>query len=118
MRARFTAYKYRLPDYLIATTDPTSGEWREDRKAWKTELLHFCDTLDYNAFRAGAAGEAGTNEAGEPLVTAPFRATVVPKGTLNLMDVCETSTLVQREGRWFYARGDVSYDSPQEYADE
>lgn len=43
VRARFTAFSYRLPDFLMATTDPEGAEWNEDAAAWKKSLLTFCD---------------------------------------------------------------------------
>jgi hypothetical protein len=42
VRARYTAYAYRLPDYLMRTTDPEGDEWDADVTSWKKGLLGFC----------------------------------------------------------------------------
>ena len=42
VRARYTAYKYRLPDYIMRTTDPDGSEYNSDAGAWKKDLLKFC----------------------------------------------------------------------------
>ena len=114
VRARYSAYCYRLPDFLIETTDPQGEEWRTDVKAWKKELLQFSDEIDFQSFAAEEAAEAAANAQGEACVSVPFRATFLKKGTINIMDLCETSTLVQRDASWLYARGEVSYDSPKQ----
>ena len=42
VRARYTAYAYRLPDFLMATTDPEGSEYEADAAGWKRSLLGFC----------------------------------------------------------------------------
>ena len=40
-QARYTAFAYRLPDYLMETTDPEGEEWNKDAAGWKKGLLGF-----------------------------------------------------------------------------
>ena len=112
IRARYTAFRYRLPDYLISTTHPDGEEWQgEDQAMWKKGLLGFCDdfefqglTVDDVAVDSDADGEA---EVG-------FRANICQKGTLNLMGLREISTVRKSEdGRWLYWKGDTTYENPQ-----
>lgn len=42
VRARYTAYAYRLPDFLMRTTDPNGAEYEADHAGWKRSLLGFC----------------------------------------------------------------------------
>lgn len=42
VRARYTAFSYRLPDFLMETTDPEGSEYEPDLKMWKKSLLAFC----------------------------------------------------------------------------
>ena len=42
VRARYSAYAYRLPDFLMRTTDPQGAEYDADAAAWKRGLLGFC----------------------------------------------------------------------------
>ena len=93
IRARYTAYAYRLPDFLIDTTSPDHEEWETDRTAWKKDLLTFCDTfvcegLEVGQQQAGDAAAVG----GADAVQVPFRAKLVQKGAIKMLDLLETST--------------------------
>ena len=45
-------------------------------------------------------------------VSVPFRARLVQKGAIKMLDLLETSTLVPGpDGGWLYAAGDVSYEA-------
>ena len=57
IRARYAAYAYRLPDFLIETTSPDHGEWQSDRAAWKKELLAFCDNFVCEGLEVGELKE-------------------------------------------------------------
>ena len=47
MRSRYTAYAYRLPQWVMSTTHRTNVDWRSDAKAWQKELLGFCDGFEF-----------------------------------------------------------------------
>ncbi len=49
VRARFTAFAYRLPAFLMRTTDPEGEEYQEDASGWTRSLLGFCDDFEFQA---------------------------------------------------------------------
>uniref|UniRef100_A0A7S3BIJ8 YchJ-like middle NTF2-like domain-containing protein n=1 Tax=Haptolina ericina TaxID=156174 RepID=A0A7S3BIJ8_9EUKA len=110
VRARYTAFCYRLPDFLMSTTDPEGSEWQPDGAAWKKSMLGFMDNLDFQKLRV----------VDEQLGSAPdeasvhFRATFVQKGSINIVDAVERSQFVRRDGHWLYASGVVEYEAPQD----
>lgn len=108
VRARYAAYAYRLPDFLIDTTSPEHEEWQADRAAWKKELLNFCDTFVCDGLEVGEQQPADAADA----VKVSFRAKLVQKGAIKMLDLLETSTLVRgAEGGWLYAKGEVGYEA-------
>ncbi|KAL1524054.1 hypothetical protein AB1Y20_018965 [Prymnesium parvum] len=107
VRARYTAYCYRLPDFLMATTDPEGEEFQADAASWKKSLLQFCDQMDFQRLEVQHVNV----DASPP--TVQFQASLVQKGTLNLMDMRETSEFIERDGKWFYTHGTVAYESPR-----
>lgn len=106
VRARYTAYAYRLPDFLISTTSASHEEWQADRTEWKRQLLNFCDSF---AFEGLELGEHTTEADGSEKVS--FRATIVEKGAIKMLDLLETSTFVREDDRWMYSHGEVSYEA-------
>jgi len=108
VRARYSAYRYRLPDFLMQTTDPQSPEWDADHAAWKRGLLGFCDDFEFQTLHVEETTMVGEEEA-----QVAFRADFCQKGTLNLMTLCETSSFVRHPttGAWLYANGQVTYDA-------
>jgi len=104
IRARYTAYAYRLPDFLIETTSPNHDEWQADRAAWKRDLLGFCDNFVCDGLEVGELSEQHVAGDDSACVQVPFRASLVQKGAIKMLDLIETSTLVQAEGGgWLYA---------------
>ena len=41
LKARYSAYVERKPDFIIDTTHPTNEEYDEDRDAWRARILDF-----------------------------------------------------------------------------
>ena len=52
-------YCYRLPDFLMATTDPEGPAWDPDAAGWKKALLGYCDELAAESARAYGSCGAG-----------------------------------------------------------
>jgi SEC-C motif-containing protein len=111
VRARYSAYAYRLPQYLISTTDPQGSEWHQDTAVWKRELLGYCDKFEFQKLRLDDDGVGSVAPGDGEAVVVGFRANILQKGTLNLMALHERSTLSQHDGSWLYAKGDVEYES-------
>ncbi len=114
LRSRYTAYAYRVPEFLMSSTEVGGPEWDENANTWKRSLLQFCDDFKFLNLKVGEKVESP-----EPgMTTIAFRAQLVQKGSINLMDLCETSVFVKGDGegdeeRWFYREGAVSYEAPQ-----
>jgi len=108
VRARYSAYATRDPDFLMSTTDPDGPEWATDSGEWKRSLLGFCDDFEFQQLDVGdAAVEA---ESG----TVSFRAHIAQKGTVNLLVLCEKSRFRKdASGRWLYTDGDVTYEAQE-----
>ena len=41
LKARYSAYTERKPDFIIDTTHPSNEEYDEDREAWRARILDF-----------------------------------------------------------------------------
>ena len=41
LKARYSAYVERKPDFIMDTTHPTNDEYDEDRDAWRARILDF-----------------------------------------------------------------------------
>lgn len=46
LRARYTAYAFELPTFIMQTT--LGSEREKDRKAWRAEILKFCKTFQFD----------------------------------------------------------------------
>lgn len=108
VRARYSAYTCRVPDYLMATTDPEGEEWNADTAGWRKTLLKFCDDFEFQGLEVLADGiEMGTGSA-----KVPFKAKFCQKGTVALTILNELSTFRQTgNGEWLYTKGEVSYEA-------
>ena len=109
VRARFSAYAYRLPEFLMQTTDPQGPEFVADTGAWTRSLLGFCDDFEMQSLEIGEVEQV----AGDALLGhVAFRANMVKKGTLNLITLCERSRFRRGEdGNWLYVDGVVNYEA-------
>lgn len=105
VRARYSAYAARLPDFLIATTDPNGPEWQEDIVAWKKGLIKYCDMFEFQGL------SMGEEDLEEETATVAFKAAFVQKGSVNLLNLCETSNFVKSDGEWLYNSGAVDYEA-------
>ena len=124
VRSRYCAYRYRVPDYLISTTDPEGDEWDADQSKWKRSLLTFCDDFEFQGLEVGetkegsgfrqAQGAAGEGKTACTLAEVDFRAKFCQKGTVKLTVLNEKSTFRKTDdGEWLYAKGDVEYEAQE-----
>lgn len=109
VRARYTAYCYRLPDFLMDTTDPEGSAWSSDTAAWKKALLGYCDQLVFQGLEIGSITGGGEDD---DAAQVDFKARFVEKGTINLSVLCEKSLFRKAAGKWMYVDGEVNYESP------
>ena len=106
VKARYTAFAYRMPDFLIDTTSPAHGEWQADRGEWKKSLLNMCDSFVFEGLELESEPPPAADEA-----HVTFRAHLVQKGSIKMVDAIETSKFVRDGERWLYASGDVEYEA-------
>lgn len=98
MRSRFAAYAKGRVDYIIATTDPTSPHWQDDREKWRHEVQYFCEVTRFEGL-AILEAPPPADEHG----TVSFRAELSHDG--KDVSIVENSSFRRREGRWFYVEG-------------
>mmetsp|Transcript_31753 Transcript_31753/g.66292 ORF Transcript_31753/g.66292 Transcript_31753/m.66292 type:complete len:246 (+) Transcript_31753:115-852(+) len=124
LRSRYSAFSYRLIEYVMRSTHPTCRDYREDKVAWAKDLnkggmfdsfefvdLTIIDDDDEN-------NEGGEDEDGEEngYVTfkvtlraredKPMYATVAGQETV----ITEKSKFIKEKGVWKYASGEVQSD--------
>lgn len=109
LRARYTAYRYRQPAFLIATTAHDSPEWRADEAKWTRELLEQCDRFVFERLRVLREPELVGETA-----TATFAVSLVEKGSIRMFRAVETSEYVLEDGHWLYRDGEVRYEVDEE----
>ena len=109
LRARYTAFKYRLPDFLMATTNPEGPEYQPDLVSWRKELLKFCDSL---CFEGLEIDREGAKDAESARIT--FTVNMVEKGSIKMFKATEDSLFRLRDGKWLYDSGEVSYGATDE----
>ena len=107
IRARWAAYAYRLPEYIIASTDKSSSEFSKDKIKWAKKMSMF-DGYDFVSLEIGSS-EVGTPESGrvEVCYLSPNVFTLQPKNKLSDPPVAtaERSKFVKRDGAWLFADG-------------
>lgn len=109
VRARYTAYRYRQPGFLIVTTAEGSEEWHADAAKWTKELLLMCDRFAFEKLRLLSEPSIEGSTA-----TATFSVSLVEKGTIRMFRAVETSTFMLQDGRWLYSDGEVRYEDDKE----
>ena len=117
LRCRFSAFAFRLPLPIIATTHSDNRDYRTDRVAW-ARMLNRDGMFDDFRFARLEVGEAeeGANER-EAFLS--FRATLRrfsgskdEDGMADEMTLLERSRFVRtKEGGWLYANGEVTTDA-------
>jgi len=133
MRSRYSAYAYRLPQWIIDTTHKTNVDWRADKNKWRRELTGFCDGFDFLGLEVVA--EADGESADEYFVefVAKLRTSNQPRDTSKGVqgvirtiksrngedyvdaDFRERSRFLREGGKWMYAAGDVDFDPSVEF---
>ena len=114
IKSRYSAFAYRLPEYIIATTQKNGPEWMSNQEVWETELLEFMDTYEMtsDSRRLGCIVEACKYD-GEKEASVLFKALMRNKeeSANALVEIWEKSSVVREGNYWVYKRGSL-----QEYA--
>ena len=77
-----------------------------DRGEWKKSLLNMCDSFVFEGLELESEPPSAADEA-----HLTFRAHLVQKGAIKMVDEIETSKFVRDGERWLYASGDVEYEA-------
>lgn len=96
MRSRYCAYARCLPDYIMATTDPTHF-LEKDHKKWKEQILSFCKNTLFEKLEIISSQE-NNNEA---FVT--FKAFL--KQNKKDASFTEKSHFKKVDNSWYYIEG-------------
>ena len=110
LRTRFTAFAYRLPLPIIATTHPENRDYQSDKAKWARLLDRegMFDSFDFVELSVGAAEDgAGADES---FLT--FKATLRPRDGGEDQTFTERSRFLRSGGTWLYASGEVRTDTP------
>ncbi|GJQ08579.1 hypothetical protein GpartN1_g370.t1 [Galdieria partita] len=98
LRARFSAFAYRLSKYIMGTTHISNEDWTADRLAWENSILEFCDQYSFVSLDI-----LENKIAGPDITYILFRANLVEKG--EPVNFIERSKFVKDRNRWYYASG-------------
>ena len=108
VRARYSAFANRIPDFLIATTDPMGEEWTEwtrncSEEEWRRQLGVFLDGHDCHELRVGQTEYMGDHEA-----VVRFEADLCETGTTDLVTRTEDVHLRWTPSAgWLFSGADV-----------
>ncbi|KAG5189179.1 hypothetical protein JKP88DRAFT_347771 [Tribonema minus] len=107
LRARFAAFAYRLPLFIMKTTARGGSEWKGDQGAWVAEILEFCDDYRFLGLDIGPERKAGVNVA-YLTFTASLELSERPvRGQVTQVDFTERSRFVKEGARWMYEGGSL-----------
>ncbi|CAN8068341.1 unnamed protein product [Agarophyton chilense] len=97
LRARYTAYAYKLPSYIMKTTHSSLSEL--DRRKWKREILEFC--RDYQFL--GGVDIIEQQSTGPYTTRILFRANLMERNAS--LSFLEMATFVRERNIWYYKSG-------------
>ncbi|KAK4525966.1 hypothetical protein GAYE_SCF18G3875 [Galdieria yellowstonensis] len=98
LRARFSAFAYRLSKYIMGTTHISNEDWTSDRLSWENSILEFCDQYTFVSLDI-----LENKVAGPDITYILFRANLVEKG--EPVNFIERSKFLKDRNRWYYASG-------------
>ena len=101
MRARYSAYAIGDVGFVIDTTHPEGPLAREDRRAWKTELLAYCRATEFVGLQVHA------HEVDEVQGRATVRFTASLRQQGQDVGFSECSLFVRDGARWKYFSGEM-----------
>ena len=119
LRARYSAYAYRLIGFIMASTDQTSKEFKKDDTKWAKSMNHpniMFDGYDFTGLKIGDSGEAEPTKDGAAAVwlgsvDSPNIFTVQKQNSMDQPIVSAgRSKFVERDGVWKFGDGVVFMD--------
>ena len=117
LRSRYVAFAYRLPSYIIATTDTTNRDYRSDKIKWarfidKEQMFDSFrfDGLEVGETEAGSSDKEAFLELGVTL-TPIDKKTKLPTEAAPMVFSERSKFKQAKSGAWLYAAGDVTTEA-------
>ncbi|KAK4533044.1 hypothetical protein CCYA_CCYA15G3901 [Cyanidiococcus yangmingshanensis] len=98
LRARYSAFAYRLPAFIMRTTSKTNPDYTDDWNRWEADILEFCDTYRFPGMEI-----LDEKRASPDVCFIQFRANLIYEGMLGFF--IERSRFAKERGKWMYASG-------------
>ena len=97
MRSRYTAYKLKIPRYIISTTHEDNIDFSTNTSQWEIDILDFCKSCNFDKltildFIDGIS---------ESYVT--FKVSIFCN--LKESSFTEKSRFLKKNGKWYYISG-------------
>ena len=111
LKARYSAYIERKPDFIIDTTHPSNEEYDEDRDAWRARSLDFAaaakflQLVIYDSVPVDEETHSITWNARIKVLDG-----LVDERLVETKDFVERSLFVKEDGRWLYLKGDPDFE--------
>ena len=111
LKARYSAYVERKPDFIIDTTHPSNEEYDEDREAWRARILDFAaaakflQLVIYDSVPIDEETHSITWNARIKVLDG-----LVDERLVETKDFVERSLFVKEDGRWLYLKGDPDFE--------
>ena len=111
LKARYSAYTERKPDFIIDTTHPSNEEYDDDREAWRARILDFAaaakflQLVIYDSVPIDEATHSITWNARIKVLDG-----LVDERLVETKDFIERSLFVKEDGRWLYLKGDPDFE--------
>lgn len=99
MRSRYSAYALNNPEYIMATTHPANPKYKEDRAAWKLNIVEFSRITTFQKL------EILDFQDQEPVSTVTFKAHLSRGG--RDATYIEKSSFEKINNQWLYRDGQI-----------
>ena len=112
LQTRYAAFAYRLPIYIIETTDTSNSDYMKDKIKWAKKLskTSMFDQFDFSASSLGIGEvEPGDNEETVHMENS-FTLQAKSSGAAPVTTY-ERTTFVRRKGAWYFQHGAVTSDA-------
>lgn len=104
LRARYSAFSKKVPEFIADTTHPRNEKHQRDREAWSRQISKGLETTRFTALRIGeeVAIDQETSEISFECEMQPISQR--GQGAKAIV-VHETSTFLKENETWFYLQG-------------
>ena len=97
MKSRYSAYKLKLPKYIISTTNKNNIDFNTNTKQWEKEILEFCTNYSFEKLEIIDF----IDDENESFVT--FKATLIYQNKDS--SIIEKSRFIKELNKWYYIDG-------------